>query len=120
MRDISGRIQRYRLSRYAVPEGRVRRHLRWIALGLAVWLSAVGVISSHSFIRLWRLSRENARTQRELEGTRRELARLDADLRDPARLKGLGERVLREEDGMAKPGEIIYRIRPAADSSAAN
>src|SRR5881397_1378170 len=102
VRDISGRLQRYRLSRYAIPEGWFRRHLRWIVLGLAAWLLWVGVVNRHSFLRLRHLSRENERTQQELERTRREIARLDAELRSPARLRGLGERVLREKDGMAK------------------
>ena len=91
--------------------------LRWILGGMTVWLVWATFLSGHSFLKLWRLNRENARTERELAGSRAELGRLDAQLESPRALKGLAERALREQSGMAKPGEIVYRIRSSSDSA---
>ena len=116
MRDISGRLRRYRLTRYAFPEDPLRRRRHWVWWGLAVWLLWVCVISDHSFYRLWKLRQENRITAVELARTEREAQRFGAELENPAALRGLAERVLREKNGMARPGEIIYRIQPARDS----
>ena len=112
MRDISARIQRYRLTRYAVPEDRVRRRLRWAWLAGALWLVWVGFLSEHNFVRLWQLERERQRSTAELARVSEEVTRLDAQLRDPTARRDLAEHALREKAGMAQPGEIIYRIRP--------
>jgi cell division protein FtsB len=112
MRDIGTRIQRYRLSRYAQPEDRVRRGLRWAWLLGALWLVWVGFVSEHNFVRLQQLSHERQRSEEGLKQLNREVARLDAQQRDPAAQRLLAEHALREKSGMARPGEIIYQIRP--------
>ena len=113
MRDIGTRIQRYRLSRYAPPEDRVRRGLRWAWLAGALWLVWVGFLSEHNLVRLHQLSRECQRSKIGLRRLNEEVARLDAQQHDPAARLSLAEHALREKSGMAKPGEIIYQIRPA-------
>jgi cell division protein FtsB len=112
MRDIGTRIQRYRLSRYAPPEDRVRRGLRWAWLVGALWLVWIGFVSEHNLVRLRQLSHEGQRSEAELRQLHSEVARLDAEQRDPAARRLLAEHALRERSGMAKPGEIIYLIRP--------
>jgi cell division protein FtsB len=112
MRDIGTRIQRYRLSRYAPPEDCVRRGLRWAWLVGALWLVWVGFVSEHNFMRLQQLAREARHSEAELRQLHGEVARLDAEERDPAARRLLAEHALRERSGMARPGEIIYRIRP--------
>ena len=112
MRDIGARIQRYRLSRYAPPVDRVRRRLRWAWLAGALWLVWVGFVSEHNLVRLWQLGRERVRSEVRLQQLKGEIARLDAQLRDPAAQRVLAEHALREKAGMAQPGEIIYFIRP--------
>jgi cell division protein FtsB len=112
MRDIGTRIQRYRLSRYAPPEDRVRRGLRWAWLVGALWLVWIGFLSEHNLLRLRQLSHERQRSEAGLQQLRREVARLDAQQRDPTAQRSLAEHALREKSGMAKPGEIIYQIRP--------
>ena len=116
MRDISGRLGRYRLSRYAPPEDPMRRPLRWLWVGLAAWLVWVCFLSDHGFLRLWQLARDDKRTRVELAKTEHAADRLAAELHDPVALRGLAERVLREKNGMARPGEIVYRIRSPKDS----
>jgi cell division protein FtsB len=111
MRDIGSRIQRYRLSRYAAPVDVVRRRLRWGWLLGALWLLWVGLISDHSLLRIWSLGRENGRVKAQLASARDEIDRLDTQLKDPAASRRLAEHELREKSGMARPNEIVYRIR---------
>jgi cell division protein FtsB len=112
MRDIGTRIQRYRLSRYAPPEDRVRRGLRWAWLVGALWLVWVGFVSEHNLLRLRQLSHERQHSETELRRLNGEVARLDAQQHDPAARRLLAEHALRERSGMARPGEIVYQIRP--------
>src|SRR5216110_2001935 len=99
MGDIGRRISRYRLARYA-PDGiPLMRRLRIVWLVAVVWLAWAALISEHSFYRTWRL---------------------DADARDPAAERVRAERQLREQHGMAKPGEIIYMIQPRGADTLAN
>jgi cell division protein FtsB len=115
MRDIGSRIQQYRLSRYGSPH-RARRRLLW--LGVFAWALWASVISDHSVYRLWRLGREQQRAQQDLERMREEIRKLDAERDDPEAQRDLAERALREKNGMARQGEIIYRIKGgSADTS---
>jgi cell division protein FtsB len=73
-----------------------------------VWIA---VLSDHSLWRIWRLSNENARAEHELERARLSVSKLENQVENPENNRELAERVLRERTGMAKPGEIVYRIR---------
>jgi cell division protein FtsB len=112
MRDIGPKILRYRLGRYAPPGSPLKRRLRWVWLIAMVWLAWAALLSEHSFYRTWRLGHENTQTRSELERVRAEVERLDGESRDPAAKRLRAERQLREQQGMAKPGEIIYLIQP--------
>lgn len=111
MRDIGSRIGRYRLKRYAAPRGSKPGWLRWAMIGLAMWLLWAAAVSDHSLYRIWRLHREQDSARTELGRAQRDFARLEAQDGSPRARRALAERRLREESGMAKPGEIIYRIR---------
>jgi cell division protein FtsB len=117
MRDISSRLNRYRLSRYAPPVDPVRRRLRWAWVLGALWLAWIGLVSDHSLLRIWLLGRDNARARTELERVRAETAQLDAQVKDPRASRELAEHALRERNGMARPGEIVYRIRSMSPDS---
>jgi cell division protein FtsB len=110
VRDIGERIRRYRLSRYGADAGRPRR-LGWIWPVLGLWLIYAGLLGEHSWLRIWRMSRENEQTQKELAATRKEQSRLESQLHDPGAQRDLGEQTLRGRDGYARQGEIIYRIQ---------
>ena len=117
MRDITARIERYRLTRYAPPEHNRRGRFRWVWVGLSVWLVWAGVGSDHSFYRIWRLGRENQHYRLELDRLTREIESLEGELRDPRAMRERAEHQLREQDGMVKRGEIVYRILgPRTDS----
>jgi cell division protein FtsB len=116
MRDIGRRIRRYRLSRYRLPQSSLPRPPRWVWILAALWLAYVSVLSERSLYRIWRMSDENARAQRQVDEVRREIARLDREAKDPeARLRE-AEKTLRRE-GFARKGEVIYRIDGADPDS---
>jgi len=117
MRDISQRLKRHRLSRYAAPVDAVRRRLRWAWVLGGLWLVWIALVSDHSLLRIWKLGRENTRARQELEQVRAEIARLDAQSKDPKAGREMAEHALRERSGMARPGEIIYRIQGAGPDS---
>jgi cell division protein FtsB len=86
-----------------------RTFLLWVLAGIvAVW---IGFLDTYSLWARYTLSRERADLIRRTEElTRRsdELSRKITELqRDPALL----ERIAREEYGMRRPGETVYRIR---------
>src|SRR5262245_37816137 len=99
MRDIGVRIRRYRLARYAPTGEPLRRRVRGLWLGAALWLAWAGLLSEHSLYRIWRLDRENVETRRGLDRLRADVTRLDAELKDPEARKMQAERWLRERDG---------------------
>ena len=109
MRDIGSRIRSYRLSRYAVPSDPIRRRLHWAWLVAIAWCAWVGFLSDHSFFRLSRLRQEQQRTQLEAAHTRAEILAIEKDAKDPRSKLERAERELRST-GMARPGEIIYRM----------
>ncbi len=111
MRDISTRIQRYRLSRYAPPVDRVRRRLRWAWMVGGLWLVWVGFLSEHNFYRLWQLSREDAVSRQEIQSLSLEADQLERESRDPKVRRRAAEAYLREQAGMARKGEIVYQRR---------
>jgi cell division protein FtsB len=117
MRDIGKRIQRYRLSRYGRTNNPVVRRLRWVWLVAVAWLAWVGLLSDHNFHRIWKMERERTEARQQLDEASMARQRMSAELKDPAARLERAEDLLRTEHGMARPGELIYRIRPVpADS----
>lgn len=108
MRDIGNRIQRYRLSRYALPAGARRLRLHWLWILALAWVAWTGLLSEHSFYRIWRLSAETERIQRAIEEARAQTAALEAEQEDPDLRRERIEKVLRQS--MARPDEIVYKV----------
>ncbi len=109
--DISRRILRRPLSRYldAATTPR-RRRLRWLIPVLIAWLVWAGFMSEHSFRRLAQLGAERDAMRAELDRQQQSIETLDRDLADPKARRQLAERVARERNGMARPGESVYRF----------
>jgi cell division protein FtsB len=92
--------------------------MRWALLVGAGWLLYVGVLSDHSLWRIMRLRQELAASDAEGTRVRAETRKLEARLDDPRVRSDHAEEVLRAQ-GMARPGEIVYRLGGnAADSTA--
>lgn len=120
VRDIGDRIRRYRLTRFGPRDASLLRRLAWVWPILGLWGAYVLILGEHSMLRIWRLSRENQRMHAELTSTRQELDRLEGRLNDPNVMRDRAEHMLREKNGFAKTGEIIYRIPPSARDTLAD
>ena len=118
MRDIGLRIQRRRLTRYAVRPDPWWRRYWWIWPIGAAWALWATFISDHGFYQIWRLGHENTRAKVEVTRVRRQIVELDREMTDPTVRRELAEHLLREKNGMARPGEIIYWIQGDDDSAA--
>jgi len=120
VRDIGSKILRYRLSRYASPDDPWRRRIvRLVIPALLLWVVYAGVLSEHSWWRLWRLHRAHDQTATRLDATRGEIERLERQIQNPEERRELQEKVLRERNGYARPAEIVYRIDGALPDSSA-
>lgn len=105
----------------------LRQNLNWfLALGLALLLLQ-DVFGTHGLLAMRRAQKEAARVQLEIDQIDRENRRLQENVKalktDPAAI----ERIAREEMGLARPGEYIFKlpakpgeapslVSPAADS----
>ncbi|WP_251964532.1 FtsB family cell division protein [Salinibacter ruber] len=89
------------------------RHVRWglglLLGGVLVW---VAFFDSHSLWQRYRWHQELEATARENADLRAEIERLRSQLDRPLS-DSLVERIAREEYGMKRPGETIYRVEPA-------
>ena len=116
-KDISRRVLARPLRSPYLPGGGARPRRRWLWILLAAWLAWVGVFSRHSLWRIATLRHDLKATTSEVARVRAEGQRLDEQLRDPQARLEHGEAVLRRQ-GMARPGEIVYRLGGAPDSLA--
>lgn len=88
----------------------LRQNLNWfLALGLALLLLQ-DVFGTHGLLAMRRAQKEAANVQREIDQINLENRRLQEDVKalktDPAAI----ERIAREEMGLARPGEYIFKI----------
>jgi cell division protein FtsB len=115
-RDITGRVLGKPLrSPYGYGGTPSRKH--WLWLVPAAWLLWSGVISDHSLWRISRLRHELASARAQLQHVNSETASLGARLADPREKADHAEATLRAQ-GMARPGEIIYRFDSAKPGAA--
>ena len=107
----------------------LRQNLNWfLAVGLALLLLQ-DVFGTHGLLAMRRAQKEAARVQLEIDQINQENRRLQENVKalktDPAAI----ERIAREEMGLARPGEYIFKIpakpgdapalvSPAPDSTA--
>ena len=118
MSDIGARIRRYRLGRYGTSHDPLPRRMRWVWPFLGLWLVYVGFVSEHSVYRIWRLSAENARSDRQLATLHNQVESLDRMLGNSSAWKRVAEDSLRAR-GWAAPHEIVYRVGTAPAESLA-
>jgi cell division protein FtsB len=119
-RDITGRVLGRPL-RSPYGGGGNGSRARWLWLLPAAWLLWVTLLSDHSLWRISRLRSDLVSARTEIQRVRRQTAGLDARLHDPVERTRHAEEALREQ-GMSRPGEIIYRLggtRPDSGRSGA-
>jgi len=98
------------------------RNARWVILLALAFLGVHDIFGAHGFIAM-------RRTQQEIQATKDEITKLDDENRaltdqvtalksDPRMI----ERIAREEMGLARPGEVIFKVPPSpapADNNSA-
>ncbi|PSQ96277.1 MAG: septation ring formation regulator EzrA [Bacteroidetes bacterium SW_9_63_38] len=86
--------------------------LRWWLLGGAVLLLLVWIMffDSHSLLRRYQWHQEHDRLTQENEQLRRDIQQLRKKLDRPLS-DSLVERIAREEYGMKRPNETVYRLK---------
>jgi cell division protein FtsB len=111
MRDVASRIKKYRLLRYRRPEPKARRTLlRILLLALSVWLAYQVIASEHGLIKISRTKGELKELDREAASLIKEKEELNETAKKYENNPYLVEKSLRDELGMAKEDEIVYRF----------
>jgi cell division protein FtsB len=95
----------------------VRRNLNWLLGGALALLLLQDVFGTHGLIAMRRSQQEAAQVQQEISRLDEENQRLQESVQslksDPAAI----EHIAREEMGLAKPGEYIFKIAPKSGST---
>jgi cell division protein FtsB len=95
----------------------LRRRLSWLLGGALALLLLQDIFGTHGLIAMRRSQQEAAQVQLEISQLDEENRRLQDSVQslksDPAAI----ERIAREELGLAKPGEYIFKIAPRSGST---
>lgn len=88
-----------------------KRLRRWLLGGILVALFVwIGFFDSHSLLRRYQWHQEHEQLAQENEELRRKNEQLREQLDRPL-TDSLVERIAREEYGMKRPGETVYRLQ---------
>lgn len=91
----------------------LRAHMNWfLAAGLALLLLQ-DVFGAHGLIAMRRSMREAAQVQKEISLMNEENLQLEARVKSLKTDRSAVERIAREEMGLARPGEYIFKVQPA-------
>jgi cell division protein FtsB len=97
----------------------LRRNTSWLLAGGLALLLLQDIFGTHGVLAMRRSQKEAAAIQAEInhlnEENRRLQDRVKALKTDPAEI----ERIAREEMGLARPGEVIFKIPPKAGDPSA-
>jgi cell division protein FtsB len=96
----------------------LRRNITWfLAIALA-WLLLQDVFGTHGVLAMHRSKQEAARVQKEIDGIDKENEQLEGGVKslksDPSAI----EKIAREEIGLARPGEFIFKVTPKTNAPA--
>src|SRR5271170_1733898 len=96
----------------------LRAHMSWFLAAALGLLLMQDVFGAHGLIAMRRSMREAAQVQREIDLMNEENRQLEQRVKslksDPAAV----ERIAREEMGLARPGEYIFKIQPRSSGDA--
>lgn len=104
------------------PRARTKRRRLAVAVGaiaVAALLVYLFVFGRHGYLRQRELARENDRLARELERVREENEQLKRELAHLDDAEAV-EKLAREELGLVRPGETVYRFVPAPAETSRN
>ncbi len=97
----------------------LRRNLNYFLLAALVLLIVQDIFGTHGVLAMRRSQQEAARVQKEIDQINEENRQLEERVKalknDPATI----ERIAREEMGLARPGEYIFKTEPKQNDSPA-
>ncbi|MCX5800223.1 MAG: septum formation initiator family protein [Candidatus Eisenbacteria bacterium] len=118
MDDVASRLKRHRLERYRKPEPKGRKALIRIALAaLSVWLAYQVVASEHGLIKMGQTKSELRRLDTETALLLKEKAKLSETAKLYQNNPFLLEKALRDELGMVRKGELVYRFNDVQEDA---
>lgn len=96
-----------------------RRNLNWFLVAGLSLLLLQDVFGTHGLVAMRRSQKEAERTQKEINQINEENRQLEGRVKslktDPQTI----ERIAREEMGLARPGEYIFKIQPSPGDASA-
>lgn len=94
-----------------------RHNLTWLLVAAFALLLLQDIFGTHGLIAMRRSQQEAARVQKEIDQMDKENRQMEDHVKalksDPAAI----ERIAREEMGLARPGEYIFKIAPKSGDS---
>jgi cell division protein FtsB len=98
----------------------LRAHMSWfLAAGLGLLLLQ-DVFGAHGLIAMRRSMREAAQVQKEINLMNEENRQLEERVKSLKTDPSAVERIAREEMGLARPGEYIFKIQPKSGDASAS
>ncbi len=111
MRDVAARIKRYRLARYRTDEPKARRALmRLLLVALCVWLAYQVIASDHGLIKISSTKMQMRQLAQEEQQLLAEKKNLNETLKLYQNNPFLLEKALRDQMGLVRDGERVYRF----------
>jgi len=90
----------------------LRRNASWLLVAGFVLLLLQDVFGTHGVLAMRRSQKEAAEVQREIQQLNQENQKLQNRVQSLKTDPGAIERIAREEMGLARPGEYIFKIQP--------
>jgi cell division protein FtsB len=104
------------MSNGAAPQPFWKRHMREILIVALLLLAVHDVFGAHGFLAMWRTQKQLTQLRGDIDRLNKENVQMTGQVTalktDPETI----ERIAREQMGLAKPGEMIFKLPPAADS----
>jgi cell division protein FtsB len=96
----------------------LRTHMSWFLAGALGLLLLQDVFGTHGLIAMRRSLREAAQAQKEINLMNEENRQLEERVKSLKTDPSAVERIAREEMGLARPGEYIFKIQPKSVDAA--
>jgi cell division protein FtsB len=110
--ETNVRIDTTQMSFFAQMREFVRRNATWFLVAGLVLLILQGVLGTHGVLAMRHSMKQSAEIQKQIQQLNKENQQLQKRVEslktDPAAI----ERIAREDMGLARPGEYIFKIQP--------
>jgi len=97
----------------------LRRNLNWLLVGALGLLLLQDIFGTHGLLAMRRSQQEAARVQREIQELNEENRQMQDRVKELKSDPEAIERIAREEMGLARPGEYIFKLQPKPGEASA-